>query len=906
MLHRFQHLVVGSGIVGLATRVGLFCVALLGVGLIGAELPSVAFFKQHCHECHDHDVAKGGLDLTALDWKPQDADNVAMWVKIHDRVRAGEMPPAKAKRARPEPAASAAMTGALAQRLIAADRAGQQRDGRTPLRRLNRVEFENSVRDLLAMPGLRLKETLPEDGRSHGFDRLAGALDFSSIHLEAYLAVVDRALDAALCPLVEQPPTQRYRYRLWDHTRHQGKETEGWVGRSVQERIAIGLVGMTQDPTFVAPTSFTVVDDEPTATAIGMFRNEDADYRCSLDTIRPHLTGWYKLRASAYSFGWDGKEVVPTTRGGALSWGIYSKNEHYGTVGLPANRAAVTEVSAWLERGGGMTHGTDDNLRIILSSCENVRDFARKDDGLRGPRHPAPGIAVEWLEIEGPFNQQWPPASHQALFADLPVRAWSKDSGVPKPRQQSWPRGNPWSFPKDPYGEHGDKRPAVYVASQDLGGDTQRLLKRFARRAFRRPVSAHDLAPYAAIVQQRLADGAAFQDALLAAYRGILTAPDFLLLREPVGRLDAHALATRLSYLLWSSLPDEELSTLADSGALLASDVLRAQTERLLASPRSQRFVEHFLGQWLSLRDINATQPDKKLYPEFMPWLQEAMVLEAQAFFNELLTSDLSVTNLVQSDFAMLNEPLARHYFSEARSGGQEPTGQGLPGVSGWEMRKVLLPVGSHRGGVLTLAAVLKVTAAGTTTSPVKRGAFVMERIMGVVPSPPPADAGAIEPDVRGATTVREQLDKHRRNDTCNSCHAKMDGYGFALESFDVTGAWRERYRAVGGAGPGHERKIINGHHIEYHHGQHVDCAGTMPDGRAFADVDALRALLVAEPERLARAFSGHLVTYATGAEVSFADRAAVDALVGRAKAKGYGIRALLHEVIQSDLFRTK
>jgi hypothetical protein len=865
-------------------------------GLGAAEMPEAKFFAQHCADCHDTETRKGGLDLSRIEWKPQDADNFALWVKIHDRVQAGEMPPAKAKQARPEPAAVAAMIAPLARRLTDADLATQKREGRTPLRRLNRVEFENSLRDLLAMPGLRLKETLPEDGKSHGFDRLSAALDFSSIHLEAYLAVVDRALDAALCPLVDRPPTLRYRYRPWDQTRHEGKETEGWVGRSVQERIAFGMVGMRRDETFVAPTPYTILDEEPKATALGLFRNEDADYRCSLDTIRPFITGWYKLRASAYSFAWDGRQVVPTERGGALSWAIYSKNEHYGTVGLPPNKAAATELTAWLERGGGMTHGTDDNLRIVLSSCENIRDFARKDDGLLGPKVPAPGIAVEWLEIEGPFNEQWPPPSHRALFAELPVKEWTKDSGVPKPKQQTWPQGNPWSFPRDPYGERGEKRQAVYVATEDAAADTQRLLQRFARRAFRRPVNADDIAPYATIVKQRLEAGAAFQDAMLAAYRGMLTAPDFLLLREPAGRLDAHALAARLSYLLWSSTPDDELSILADKNELTKPEVLRAQTERLLKDARSKRFVESFLGQWLSLRDLNATQPDKKLYPEFMPLLQEAMLMEAHAFFTELLASDLGVTNLVKSDFAMLNEPLARHYFGP----------QGIPGVQGWDMRKVALPTGSHRGGVLTLAAVLKVTAAGTVTSPVKRGAFVMDRILGIVPAPPPADAGAIEPDVRGATTVREQLAKHRRNDTCNACHAKMDGYGFALESFDVTGEWRDHYRAVGGAGPDNERKNVNGHHIEYHFGLPVDCAGVMPDGRPFADVDALRALLAAEPERLARAFAAHLVTYATGEGISFADRAAVDAIVSRTKAKGYGLRTLLHEVIQSELFRGK
>jgi cytochrome c551/c552 len=859
--------------------------------LPAADLPEAAFFKANCYECHDADVHKAGLDLTKLTWDVKNADNQALWVKIHDRIRDGEMPPAK--KPRPDAKESAALTAGLAKRLIAADSAEHQAQGRTPMRRLSRTEFEWSVRDLLAMPAISLKDSLPEDGRYHGFDRLAHALDFSSIHLEAYLTAVDKALDAALCPLTGQPPTMKFRYRLWDQTRHEGKEAEGWVGRSINERIAIGLIGMQQDvDTFKAATPYTVQDTEPFVTALGMFRQEDADYRCSLDTIKSFYTGWYKLRASGYSFHWDGKQVQPTERGGALSWGIYSKNIHYGTVGLPPNKAGETEITAWIERGGGMTHGTDDNLRIVLSSCENVRDFAREGDGLRGPKVPTPGIAVEWVEIEGPIIDQWPPASHRVLFGNLPVKEWTKEVNVPLPKQQTWPNGNPWSFPRDPYGERGDKRQKVYVASEAPLADAEKLLLTFARRAFRRPVSPGDVSSYLTIVKGRLDAGAAFQDAMLAAYRGILTAPEFLLLRESPGKLSAHALAARLSAFLWSSVPDEALLAAADTGALAKSDVLRAQTERLLADAKGQRFITDFLAQWLSLREINATQPDKKLYPEFTPLLQEAMLLESHAFFAELVKGDLAITNLVKSDFAMLNEPLARHY--------------GISGVQGWDMRKVPLPKDSRRGGVLTQAAVLKVTAAGTTTSPVKRGAFVMERILGIHPSPPPADAGAIEPDVRGATTVREQLEKHRRNDTCSACHQKMDGYGFALESFDVTGEWRAKYRAVGGGKGPEKDKIVNGHHIQYHFELPVDCSGTMPDGRPFADIDQLRDLLVSEPEKLARAFVGNLVTYATGEPVSFADRAVVDAIVAKAKATGYGIRTLIHETIQSDLFRTK
>ncbi len=847
-----------------------------------------AFFEEHCVDCHDSETKKGGLDLTTL---KLDAAGFETWVKVHDRVCSGEMPPKK--KPRPEAKELDAVIASLARELTAADTAREQRDGRARLRRLNRVEFENTLRDLLALPALKVKDSLPEDGKSHGFDRLAGALDMSFVHVESYLAAVDKALNEALCPFPEQPPAFKYRAYLTENNRRDGKECEGSVGLAVGNKTAIGLVGMKRDETFVADTAHHLTDGEPKANAIGMFRHEDADFRWTMTAIEPVISGWHHLRVSGYSFGWDGKEVVPTERHGALGWGVFAKGEHYGTVDLPPNKPAEREITAWIERGGGLMHGTDDFLRIIAASCENFRDYAfGKNKDVVGPMSPAPGVAVEWVEIEGPLYDQWPPASHRALFGDLPVKEWTKDTGVPKPAQQTWPRGNPYSMPKDIYGERGDKRPVVHVESKAPAKDAERLLRTFLRRALRRPVTNGEVTEHVSKVTRRLDAGAAFQDAMIAVYREVLTSPDFMLLREPMGRLDDYALAARLSYFLWSTLPDEELAALADQHQLSNPATLRAQAERMLKDKRADRFVENFTGQWLALRDINANQPDRKLYPEFMPWLSEAMLMESRAFFAELLKRDLGVKHFVQSDFAMLNEPLARLY--------------GIEGVRGWDLQRVAVPVGSVRGGFLTQAAVLKTTANGTTTSPVKRGAFVMDKILGIVPTPPPPDSGAIEPDVRGTTTIREQLQKHSRNTTCAGCHVKMDPYGFALESFDVVGEWRGQYRVTGGAGRDEDRKFVNGRRIEYHAGLPVDCTGQLPDGRPFKDVNELRAMLAADPERLARAFAGQLVTYATGAEVNFADRAKVEAILAKTKASNYGLRSLIHEVIQSELFHTK
>jgi hypothetical protein len=326
------------------------------------------------------------------------------------------------------------------------------------------------------------------------------------------------------------------------------------------------------------------------------------------------------------------------------------------------------------------------------------------------------------------------------------------------------------------------------VQPNDAASDARRIIASFARRAFRRPVSETELAPFIALVAKRQANGSTFEQAVRAGLVGVMTSPEFLFLREMPGRLDDFALASRLSYYLWSSMPDEELLSLAESGKLREPATLHAQVDRLLQSAKAKAFTENFTGQWLRLREIDFTEPSGQLYPEFDDMLKVSMVREARLFFDELLRSDLPITNFLASDFSMLNGRLAKHY--------------GIPGVDGWTFQRVNLPPESHRGGVLTMAAVLKVTANGTNTSPVMRGAWVLDRIFGRPPKPPPPDAGSIEPDIRGSTTIREQLAKHRRVEACASCHVKIDPPGFALDSFDVIGGWREFYRSTGTGKP--------------------------------------------------------------------------------------------------------
>lgn len=441
--------------------------------------------------------------------------------------------------------------------------------------------------------------------------------------------------------------------------------------------------------------------------------------------------------------------------------------------------------------------------------------------------------------------------------------------------------------------------------------DAERILRGFARRAFRRQVTDDDIKPFLTRVRTKLDSGASFEQAMRVGLRAVLVSPHFLYLREKAGRengtLDDFALASRMSYFLWSSMPDEELINLAENNptrqreseknspslmrrvTLSDPEVLRQQVERMLRDPKAKAFTDNFASQWLSLRNIDATMPDRLLYPEFDDVLKVSSVKETLLFFDEVLKNDLSLTNFVASDFSMLNGPLAKHY--------------GIANVpEGLEFHKVPLPPESHRGGVLTMASVLKVTANGTTTSPILRGAWVLDRILGTPPPKPTVDVEAIDPDIRGATTIRSQLVKHRTNAARASCHVKIDPPGFALENFDVIGGWRDHYRSIGDGEP----VVLNGRRVRYRNGPPVDSADVLPDGRRFQNIDEFKQLLLTDKDQLARALTEKLLAYATGASPSHADKPEIEAIVTRIRDKNYGFRTLVHEVVQSKLFRKK
>ncbi len=825
------------------------------------------FLKAHCVECHGPEVQKRNLRLDTFARDFAKPESFAAGVKVHDKIESGEMPPAK--HARPPKEEAAAALQALAKELQKADLTRRGSEGRALFRRLNRVEYENTLRDLLALPQLQVKDLLPDDGRAFGFTKVGGALDLSHVQLSKYMEAADVALDLAIATYPEKPASFKRRFFPGDQYDFKITLLQGDSVFLKDKKYDTGTIPLIKDQMHLDKLSvYEKSGLFPYEGSAGVFRSSDEGFQGRFDRFSPVYPGFYRLKLSLWSFAWEKGKVLPSPVPQAANLMVGSRL--LGYFDAPSLEPKVQEVVAWLNPG--------DQLKWNPASLPWVRVSER---GGRAAEWVGPGVALDWLEIEGPLVDAWPPESHARLFGPLPIEKLPEKSEIRAPRRNPLRHSAP--FPPKPAL---DKPDGWSVSSKNPMADASRLLEKFLKRAFRRPIPSGELGRYTKIVAERLRLKLGFEESMRAAYKAVLCSPDFLFLQERPGSLESAAIACRLSYFLWNSMPDDALLAAADR--LRDPEALRAQTERLLADPRSERFVEDFTDQWLSLREIDATTPDTKLYPEFEVYLRDSMLAETRATFREMIKQDASVLQVVDSDWSMLNQRIAEHY--------------GIPGVAGCAVRRTSLPPGSHRGGLITQASVLKVTANGTTTSPVTRGAWVLDRILDRPPPPPPPDLPAIEPDVRGTTTIREQLDKHRSLPTCAACHSKIDPPGFALESYDVIGGWRAQYRSTGaGSAP-----PPTGRRADYRLAKPVDPSGQLLDGRAFKDVDEFKRILLADPDAIARGFAEKLIVYATGAGLQFADRAVVEEIVVRAKKKGFGVRTLIHEVIQSELFRIK
>jgi len=814
----------------------------------GADLDErvVAVVRGSCGGCHAAGAAEGGFDLDALGGDLADAATLRRWILVHDRIDKGEMPPPDA-----EPLAAAerrSLVAGLAAPLLTAARSDLAAHGRGTMRRLTRHEFEQNLRDLLELPDLDIRDMLPQDRRSRHFDKVADVLDMSHVQLMATLDAAETALRQAVAT-TPAPPESR---------------TTRVAGTRLGPKGVVGgpqSLFYARDGRRVDLEADKAAHGDQSASDPGLeftlFRSPGWPYAVYPQGMVAAATGDYRVRFSARSVVQTADFVIDRgTRPVPLTFRARKPTNHdiaedvriTGGVIDVTPEGGVYETTVRLLAGQTVEYG-------LLGLPVPQIDALGRTGYYRYPPFPEggqPGIAVQWLEMEGPVPPaEWPPASHRVLFDDLGLGVTSS-------------------------------RPAA---------DAARLLCRFIGRAAREPVPEGAVAEFERLVLARLERGEPLAEALVVGYQAFLCSDLFLYLREPASAADDWAIANRLSHFLADSRPDAALADLARAGRLRDPAVLGREAERLLDGPGFARFVDHFTDCWLDLAALRTTDPDAALFPEYRldDYLVESMGRETRSFFAAMLRDNLPATAVVQADFVFVNDRLARHY--------------GLPEVVGSAVRKVALPPDSPYGGLLTQAAVQKVTANGTSTSPVLRGVWIMDRLLGQPPPPPPPGVPAVEPDIRGATSMRDLLALHTRSATCAACHAAFDPLGFALENFDVCGGWRDRYR---GLGDGDRVQGIDraGHDYAYSLTGAVDTSGTLADGRSFRDVRELKALLSADARTLARNLVGQFTLYATGTPVGFADRPDVDAILDACAADGYRTRDLLLGVVASPLFR--
>jgi len=794
----------------------------LGLSSARAALPEplMTFFQHNCYECHDSAVTRGGLDLSQLSPDLADPVNLALWVRIHDRVQYGEMPPPNEFVVPYEERAP--FLAAIAPVIHHAD---EQVKG-TVKRRLNRKQYENTLNDLLGTR-VSLAELLPEDGKGFVFDNIGDFLDLSSVHLERMIDAAGLAIDAAV-RRTQPVSAQVQTVRIADPASPNSREHD-MVGRFALRRDS--------------DQAFVIFD-------------ESALFVRDFNLIMP---GFYRVKMRVEPYQTDEHLAFRLI-------GVYRDFEGgHQTLGeFNVEPGRVNEIETVVQvRSGGRFQVQPINLRLN-------RPLLRELDG-DITRYDQAGLAFVDFEIEGPLVDGWPGRGHELLFGDLA------------------PANPPASF-------RGVSRQTQPIISADPEADIRRLLPPFVEAAFRRPPTRQEVDRYINLALAQLQNGASFEDAIRTAHLAVLVSPGFLFFNEPEhGPLDDYALASRLSYFLWKSLPDTELLQLASAGRLRDPVVLRQQTDRLLADPRSERFVDDFATQWLDLHMIDDTTPDRRLYPEFDDTLQTAMVKESMLFFDTVLRENLSVLNFIHSDWTYANARLAKHYrLANADS------------VRGFNMQRVSLTPEDRRGGVMTQASVLKVTANGANTSPILRGIWVLERLLGYHPPPPPPNVPGLEPDIRGAETIKEILSQHRDNPSCIGCHLVIDPPGFALESYDVIGGWRDNYRSLGEDFPVPPAELTNGGRVNWRVGPAVDPSGVTTGQMAFEDVTGFKQILLQYPDKIAGAFTGKLAAYATGREMRFSDRPILQSIVAAAAPEQYRIQDLIHGVVQSPIFLNK
>lgn len=775
------------------------------------------FFKTYCLRCHDARKQEGQFRLDSLPRAFLDETTASRWGEVVFRMNSGEMPP------KGEPQPKAAELGraveAITRRIKEGEAARMARRGPVAHYRLSRDEYAATVYDLL---GVQYDVTLPgafnEDPRWHGFERIGSLLSLSPSHVDRYFQAAETVLERAF---PEKPPTPVKRTLTAIDIRHHGERPRLERLGLKAEQIRVPVWPSGRVPAF-------------RSWWFGQFR-EPGIYRArvrlsglpGLDGVAPHLSVWHStLKRSVF----DEDILAPEERPITIEFETFLSGADLDFINeVPEIFTKEGNHTLNVLNGGGSVFLGSRNM-----SQTNPTGYKLFDDQGRAIH---PTLLIDGVEWEGP------------IVSDADLRK----------REGLWPT------------KEGD------VA------ESRACLRRLAERAWRRPVTDAELDRYVRIVEVELAAGEKFRAAHLAAQTAVLTSKNFYYLEEgsaaaPRDRVDDWELASRLSYFLWGSLPDETLRAAAAAGRLREPAVLREQLTRMLGDPKIARFTRSFPQQWLQLHRIGMFPPDPKLYPNYDLWLEKSMAAEPAAYFTEVFAKNLSIREFLSSDWAMVNPRLAQHY--------------GLPPLARSGFQRVTLRPEDHRGGLLTQAGVLMLTSDGTRHRPVHRGVWVSETVFARTPPPPPPNVEPLPPTPSNQpkAALRQQLEAHATHSICASCHAKIDPLGFAFDNYDAIGQWRTEERSA--VGQGANPPIV--------------ASGKLPDGRTFGGPEEFKRLLADDLDRFREAFVEQLATFALRRVMTIDDGAQIQAIAQAARREDDRLRSVIEQLVLSELFQKR
>lgn len=789
----------------------------------GAD-PFEGFLEQHCIRCHGSAKVEGDVRIDKFTRDFKSGADAHHWGEVLDRINSGQMPPKDEPK--PKQDEIAAFVTHLDSRLKEGRAARMAARSAVSHYRLSRKEYQNTVYDLL---GVRYDPAKPgelnEDTLWHGFERIGSELSLSPSHVDRYYRAAEIVLDRAFPATSVE--ARKVRKTAVDLRYHGGKAQQEALNRFGIKRplrylLFPGRVEAALSPNWLGKTG-------------------------------PEYSGLYKVRIQASGIrplGGQpahlsiGKETGEETVAGLIEFDVTA----------PEDKPAVHEFEVFLEMP------TTLHFAVVAADVVDRRAGAAFRNSLASPNYMFTHSSETLLL--NPNAPQMFDDKGNGLFSTVIVD-WVEWEG-PLVTEAEQSRRNGLAPPDDATPE---------VVAEHL--------QRFAERAWRRPVKQEELADYLQAYRSEREAGEKTAAAYRVALAGVLTSRHFIYLVEgdpvPRERLNDAELASRLSYFLWSSMPDESLFAIAQGGRL-NGDTLQKEVDRLLADSKTNRFIDDFARQWLQLHRLGMFPPDKKLYPNYDAWLETSLRAEPVEFFRELFSKNLPVDSLVDSDWTMANGRLCDFY--------------GLPEPKTSGFQRVSLKPEDHRGGLLTMGAVLGLTSDGTRHRPVHRGVWVSEAIFGKTPPPPPANVDPIEPNPPESpkATIRQKIEAHRNHASCAACHAKIDHFGIAWDNYDAIGQWRTREKVAKGIG---EDPLI-------------DASGVMPDGRSFQDSVQFKRLLLEDRDQITRAFIGHLCTYALRRVLTIDDQDDLKAIEAEAKKSQYRVKEIVRAVAVSELMRKR